>query len=277
MPRYHATIIGHDVDAMADLVRKYKVTVARHTLKRLKNGNISVDAHVEAKTIRRLATAGYTVRPRENVDQQGKERQIEFRRSAIARQAARRAGRSALRAAQGYLGVDEVEAALSSMAMSPNTAFTHLIDLPHRTWEGRACHALRIGKGNSADRRGIYLLGGVHAREWGSPDILINFARLLTQAYQDKTSVTLGSNKFSAAAIRKVVEHKDVLILPQVNPDGRHHSMSSAPMWRKNRRPAPPAHANPQCVGVDLNRNFDFMWNYPHYFDADAPIANSTD
>ena len=35
MPRYHVKISGADYDAMADLVRKYKVNVARHTVEKL--------------------------------------------------------------------------------------------------------------------------------------------------------------------------------------------------------------------------------------------------
>ena len=48
-------------------------------------------------------------------------------------------------------------------------------------------------------------------------------------------------------------------------------------MWRKNRRPAPPGHRQARCVGVDINRNYDFLWNFPKYFDPESPIANSTD
>jgi len=88
--------------------------------------------------------------------------------------------------------------------------------------------------------------------------------------------VTIGANRFSAATIRKIVEDKEVLVVPQVNPDGRSHSMTRAPMWRKNRRPAPSGHVATNCVGVDLNRNFDFLWNYRRYFNPAAPIANST-
>jgi carboxypeptidase T len=28
---------------------------------------------------------------------------------------------------------------------------------------------------------------------------------------------------------------------------------------------------------VDINRNYDFLWDYPQYFDPQAPIANPTD
>jgi murein tripeptide amidase MpaA len=275
MPCYHARITGKNVDALADLVRKYKVTVARHTVKRLKNGSASVDAHVESAQIRRLKAAGYAVKELANADAEGKQRQAQFRKSAGARKAAAAPGRRALRAAQGYLDVDEVEAALQSISSAPNTAFTRLIVLPHRTWEKRTCRALKIGRG-SGRKPAIFLLGGVHAREWGSPDILVNFARTLTQAYADNTGVTLGTNRFSAATLRKIVEDKEIYILPQLNPDGRFHSMTKASMWRKNRRPAPAGHSQSRCVGVDLNRNFDFLWNYPRFFSPDAPIANST-
>ena len=45
MPRYHVKITGKDYEAMADLVRQYKVTVARHTVERPKKGGYTVDAH----------------------------------------------------------------------------------------------------------------------------------------------------------------------------------------------------------------------------------------
>ncbi|MFM0087048.1 M14 family zinc carboxypeptidase, partial [Paraburkholderia sediminicola] len=46
-----------------------------------------------------------------------------------------------------------------------------------------------IGKGSGAGRVGIYFLGGVHAREWGSPDILVNFVQLLANAYRTNTDM----------------------------------------------------------------------------------------
>ncbi len=69
MPRYHVKITGKDYEAMADLVRKYKVTVARHTVERPKKGGYTVDAHATGSQIRQLTAAGYTVTQREDVDQ----------------------------------------------------------------------------------------------------------------------------------------------------------------------------------------------------------------
>ena len=78
---------------------------------------------------------------------------------------------------------------------------------------------------------------------------------------------------FTAAQVRRIVETMDVIVLPQVNPDGRHFSMEHHPMWRKNRRPAPPGRG-PKSIGVDLNRNFPFLWNFARYFAPDT-VQNS--
>jgi carboxypeptidase T len=180
-----------------------------------------------------------------------------------------------------YLNVAEVETALALAARPANAGFTELLALPHRTWEGRTCSALRVHAGPTA-RAGVYLLGGVHAREWGSPDILINFVRLLTDAFRTHTGITQGGASISAAEVQNVVTSLDVVVLPQANPDGRHHSMTVDPMWRKNRRPADPGQA--RCPsgggkgpGVDVNRNYDFLWDYPTTFSPRAPVMTSTD
>ncbi|MGR7023055.1 M14 family metallopeptidase [Geodermatophilus sp. URMC 62] len=180
-----------------------------------------------------------------------------------------------------YLNVAEVETALALAARPANAGFTQLITLPHRTWEGRTCSALRIHAGPPA-RAGVYLLGGVHAREWGSPDILINFVQLVTDAYRSGTGITQGGASISAAQVRQIVDTLDVVVFPQANPDGRHHSMTVDPMWRKNRRPADPG--QPPCPtgdgqgpGVDINRNYDFLWDYTTKFSPNAPVRTSTD
>jgi carboxypeptidase T len=180
-----------------------------------------------------------------------------------------------------YLNVAEVETALQLAAGPANAAFTELITLPHLTWEGRTCRAIRVHEGGAA-AGGVYLLGGVHAREWGSPDILINFVRLLTDAYRTGTHVVQGGTRIDSAKIREIVHTLDVIVFPQANPDGRHHSMTVDPMWRKNRRPAEPG--EPPCTvgggdgpGVDINRNYDFLWDFTRKFSPDAPVVTSTD
>ena len=175
-----------------------------------------------------------------------------------------------------YLNITEVESALVNAAAAPFTSFTELITLPNPTWEGRVCHAIKIANGGATGRPGIYFLGGVHAREWGSCDILINFVEQLEQAYQGGTGLSFGSRSFSAAELAMLVDTLDIIVFPQANPDGRNHSMNTDAMWRKNRRTAAPNSA--ACPGVDINRNYDFLWDFPVYFDvASSGVSDSTD
>src|SRR5664280_2570300 len=141
-----------------------------------------------------------------------------------------------------YLNVDEVESAIELVADS-NPGLTELIELPRSTWEGRTSRAIRVHKGG-AIAEGIYLLGGVHAREWGSSDILISFVQRITDAYRTGTGITLGGKTFSAPDIGGIVETLEVVVFPQVNPDGRRYSKSVAGLrrrWRQRagRRPQP--------------------------------------
>lgn len=173
-----------------------------------------------------------------------------------------------------YLNVDQVESALAAVASEPNESFTELIQLPHSTHEGRICHAIKIANGSNPGRVGVYFIGGVHAREWGSPDILIFFIQQLVEAYREDQDITLGeASTFTEAQIQDLVNKLDIFVFPQVNPDGRNFSMTTDSAWRKNRRPAPSSH--PNCPGVDINRNYDFLWDYPNYFDPAAPVQNS--
>ncbi len=173
-----------------------------------------------------------------------------------------------------YLNVNEVESALESVA----TTYPGIIQrfaLPNSTWESRTCHAVKIANGGSSGRIGTYFLGGVHAREWVCPDSLINFVELLAEAYQANTGIVLGGKSFTATQIQNIVNKLDIFIFPQANPDGRNRSMTTDNFWRKNLRPAPAGH--PGSEGVDINRNFDFLWNYPVYFNPVAPVVNSTE
>jgi hypothetical protein len=160
-----------------------------------------------------------------------------------------------------YVTFDDVEAALATAASGPYAAFTTLITLPNKTWELLTCHAIKIGKGVDAGRPGVFFLGGIHADEWVCPDILVNFIELLQAAYVDPTraGITLGGKSFSYDEIQRIVDRLDIYVFPLANPDGRKYNRASDYLWRKNRRPADPTY---NCIGVDLNRNFDFLWDY---------------
>jgi murein tripeptide amidase MpaA len=50
----------------------------------------------------------------------------------------------------------------------------------------------------------------------------------------------------------------DWLIVPMQNPDGYEWSRSNTRLWRQNRR-----QVQPNCIGVDLNRNNAYSWRPP--------------
>src|SRR2546429_3805090 len=149
MPRYHVKITGRDYNAMADLVLKYKVLVARHTVEKLAKG-YRVDAHANGRQLRALESAGYKIKRLEDADKEGKARQKEV--SKVSKKAV---GAEALQVSliPHYLNVVEVENALAAATASPNDTFTSLITLPNKTWEKRTCHALKIGKGSRSEER----------------------------------------------------------------------------------------------------------------------------
>jgi murein tripeptide amidase MpaA len=165
-----------------------------------------------------------------------------------------------------YLNITEVESGLSGLA-SAYPALTGLITLPNTTHEGRTCHALRIGVGSPSTKDAVLFIGGVHAREWGSCEICINFAADLLEAYTLGTDLVYGGKSFTSAQIKSIVEDLHVFVFPLVNPDGRHYSQNVYDLWRKNRNPLPSS----ACEGVDINRNYDFIWDFPNLCSPPVP------
>jgi carboxypeptidase T len=163
-----------------------------------------------------------------------------------------------------YLTVTQVEDALLAASTGSFSSFAQLVPLPNLTWDNRLCHAIKVGNSTDPRRPAVLFLGGVHGNEWGTPDILINLIGQLTTAYKAHTGITFGTRAFAASDIRTIVETIDLVVFPQVNPDGRDHSLAADETWRKNRRTTAPNSA--ACPGVDINRNFDIVWNFQTYF-----------
>jgi murein tripeptide amidase MpaA len=174
-----------------------------------------------------------------------------------------------------YLNVDEIEAALDTLATS-HSGVTELVALPNQTSEGRQSHALRIGPPDAQGADAVVITGGMHAREWVPPDALVHLAADLLEAHSRGTGLRYGGQRFAADDIRRLVEGLQMVLFPCVNPDGRHHSQTGDPMWRKNRRRVRPD-PDPRCVGVDINRNFDVLWDFRRHFAPDSGVSASDD
>jgi murein tripeptide amidase MpaA len=162
-----------------------------------------------------------------------------------------------------YCNIDEVkDACINLNACYP--ALTTLLALPKPTHEGNTLHALRIGSGGGqAGKPTFIVIGGLHGNEWGSSEILLSLAADLLGAYQQPlVDLAYGGVSYSAAQINELLDTIDLVFLPLANPDGRRHAQESVWWWRKNRNPAMANRSDDESVGVDLNRNFNFLFKY---------------
>jgi murein tripeptide amidase MpaA len=81
---------------------------------------------------------------------------------------------------------------------------------------------------------------GIHAREWIAPAMATYIMRELVEKNATKYLVNI-----------------NIHIIPCANPDGYEFSINKERFWRKNKSP----NKGPECIGVDLNRNWDFNYN----------------
>lgn len=158
----------------------------------------------------------------------------------------------------GYLSAAGVEACVVYIANSfPSLA--QLVTLPEPSVEGSTSRALKIANGSGSGRDAVLFIGGVHARELINPDLLVNLALRLCQSYTTNSDIVYGGKTWKAGTVKALINALDIFIFPLVNPDGRKwvQNPSGYAMWRKNRR----VNAASSCRGVDLNRNYDFLWS----------------
>jgi len=155
----------------------------------------------------------------------------------------------------GYMTVDYMNAWVANLSdVFPTMATT--IPLPNQTWQGRTSSAVRLCAGGEDSRRAVLMMSGVHAAEMAGPDSAIYFLYRLLNAVRGNAPVVMGNLTVDAATVRAILNSLDLYVLPCVNPDGRQFVMQTQDWWRKNRNP----HVGVNAVGVDINRNFDFLW-----------------
>lgn len=151
-----------------------------------------------------------------------------------------------------YRSVEETLATLAQLQASyPNLA--RVIDIGD-SWEkqqdptrGYDLAVLRLT--NSAitgDKPKVFLIASVHAREYTPAETLTRFGEWLLAEYADN------------ADVRWLLDHQEVHLLPQANPDGRKYA-EAGQLWRKtvNQAYCGPTSSN---RGADINRNYPFEW-----------------
>ncbi|MFZ2498719.1 M14 family metallopeptidase [Methanosarcina sp.] len=263
MTIYSVQIIARTLKDLRALER-FELDLKYRAAQQLATDRLMVPGILTEEQIQQVERAGYKVEIISNLSQVAVERAQEV---SLVNRFAEARGLSAFeeRAVLGYMTTDEVESALINL-QSLHPDLVTLIKLPHHTWENRISHAVRVSAEKNESRVGVLFTGSMHAREWGGSDICISFLVNFINAYRANKGLTFGGKSFTAAQVHTILENTDLFVFPDVNPDGKNYSQTYDPTsdeqgfwWRKNRNPN--TSVDPSNPGVDLNRNFDFLWD----------------
>jgi carboxypeptidase T len=243
-----------------------------------KDSLLRVDAIVSDDDINRLESEGYTVEKVSDLSDVARARLKEVSKTNRLSGMNTMSDLASLTVAGGYMNVDEIETELKvHNKVYPD--LVELIELPNKTWEGKTSTAIRIHVGTRTNKPAVMFIGGVHAREWGTSDICMHFIRKLLFSYKSNSPLKYGNKIFTTEQLKTIVENIDIIVFPDVNPDGKAYSQKvndpedpdtgeiEGVWWRKNRNPNPvpnPHREGPEIhkhAGVDLNRNANFLWN----------------
>lgn len=114
--------------------------------------------------------------------------------------------------------------------------------------EGRDIIAVKLSADVAEDRDTpeVLFTHNQHAREHLTVEMALFTLEEFTSGYGTDDRVT------------KVLDEREVWVIPSVNPDGKVYDQESGQfrMWRKNRQP----NEGTNAVGTDLNRNWSYEW-----------------
>jgi carboxypeptidase T len=280
MAKFLVKIISKSYEELLDL-DNFNLDLNKHTARKENTTKFVVSGILTDDEIQKVRTSGYEVEILSDLTESGIERSQEVSKENRFSETEKIESELSERAiTEKYMNADEIESALINLhTLYPD--ITTLIELPNKTIEGRTSNALylhinknkRNNKTENNRRIGVLFTGSMHAREWGGSDICMNFIFNTISSYIYNTSITYGNKSYSANQLKNMLEKIDVFIFPDVNPDGKVYSQSNddpslSPddqgiWWRKNRnRVVVPNGDNPKhSSGVDINRNFDFLWS----------------
>ena len=140
-----------------------------------------------------------------------------------------------------YRTYEEVQTKIEEIAEM--SAIASIIEIGE-SYENREIKGLKFSTGGF-DKPAVFFNGCQHAREWVTVMASVYIADQLAQNHE---------NDYFFQTLLNLV---DVYIIPIVNPDGYVYTHTVDRYWRKNRQ----VNTGSNCVGTDLNRNWDADWN----------------
>ncbi|MEU7643438.1 M14 family metallopeptidase [Streptomyces huasconensis] len=131
------------------------------------------------------------------------------------------------------------------IAAHPNLMSKRVIG---RSYAGRDIVAIKISDNVAADEAEpeILFTHHQHAREHLTVEMALYLLR------------ELGEDYATDARVKKMVDSREIWIVPDMNPDGGEYDIATGSYrsWRKNRQP----NSGSTSVGTDLNRNWAYKW-----------------
>ncbi|KAI9052123.1 hypothetical protein LZ554_003485 [Drepanopeziza brunnea f. sp. 'monogermtubi'] len=165
------------------------------------------------------------------------------------------------------LNVKEIASGFKALVREYNlTAF----ESPYTTYENATIYGAQVGGNGQGDCSvHAFFIAAIHARERGAPDNLLYFVADLLYAYKNKQGLIYGGRRYTFEEVSQVYDG-GLAFIPLANPDGVAWDQQTNTCWRKNRNPASSVPGDPDSIGVDLNRNFDFLWDFNKYFEPET-------
>ncbi|XP_072034906.1 carboxypeptidase B-like [Amphiura filiformis] len=152
---------------------------------------------------------------------------------------------------QNYDEILEFMTSLETLYDTGDPDGLHISSFPiAETYEGRPITVLKLSAGESGYKPVIWMMGGIHAREWIGPATLMYITRELAKDWY-------------GGDVRDILQEFDWYILPVLNVDGYVYTWTTDRLWRKTRSiiKDPLTENTRGCLGVDPNRNWDYHWN----------------
>lgn len=170
----------------------------------------------------------------------------------------------------GYACYETVEETFSvaagMVASKPNLAEWIKIGDSWEQSQGLGGYDLRVlkltNKAIGGSKPKLFINSAIHAREYTTAPLTLDFARWLVDGYGVNADATW------------ILDHHEVHLLLQTNPDGRKKAESGL-SWRKNANQNY-CGANSNSRGADLNRNFTFGWNSTNGEGSSGSQCNDT-
>jgi len=163
----------------------------------------------------------------------------------------------------GYYTFDEIIADLDTMFQLYPNLITEKYSIG-TSREGRTIWAVKISDNPNIneDEPSVGFDALIHAREPQAMATLMYFMWYMLENYGSDPEATY------------LINNREIYCVPCFNPDGYEYNRQTNPngggMWRKNRRDN-----GGGCYGVDLNRNFGYMWGYDNIGSSPDPCAST--